>query len=120
MKKIIAMLLACVMVLGLAACGGSTTEATEPAGNEVTDVTLKVWGPQEDQVDESSWLIAMEKAFAEAHPEYNTSQPLSSPSPPTLNLSQHQDLFYEWAFCIRWPKYWSSALAPVLPINIQG
>ena len=71
MKKIIAMLLACVMVLGLAACGGSTTEATEPAGNEVTDVTLKVWGPQEDQVDESSWLIAMEKAFAEAHPEYN-------------------------------------------------
>ena len=70
MKKIIAMLLACVMVLGLAACGGST-EATEPAGNEVTDVTLKVWGPQEDQVDESSWLIAMEKAFAEAHPEYN-------------------------------------------------
>ena len=71
MKKIIAMLLACVMVLGLAACGGSTTEATEPAGNEVTDVTLKVWGPQEDQVDESSWLIAMEKAFEEAHPEYN-------------------------------------------------
>ena len=71
MKKIIAMLLACVMVLGLAACGGSTTEATEPAGNEVTDVTLKVWGPQEDQVDENSWLIAMEKAFAEAHPEYN-------------------------------------------------
>ena len=71
MKKIIAMLLACVMVLGLAACGGSTTEATEPVSNEVTDVTLKVWGPQEDQVDESSWLIAMEKAFAEAHPEYN-------------------------------------------------
>ena len=71
MKKIIAMLLACVMVLGLAACGGSTTEATEPVSNEVTDVTLKVWAPQEDQVDESSWLIAMEKAFAEAHPEYN-------------------------------------------------
>ena len=71
MKKIIAMLLACVMVLGLAACGGSTTEATEPVSNEVTDVTLKVWGPQEDQVDENSWLIAMEKAFAEAHPEYN-------------------------------------------------
>ena len=65
------MLLACVMVLGLAACGGSTTEATEPVSNEVTDVTLKVWAPQEDQVDESSWLIAMEKAFAEAHPEYN-------------------------------------------------
>ena len=74
MKKIIAMLLAFVMVLGLAACGASSTEETTPVGNEtaeVTDVTLKVWGPQEDQVDESSWLIAMEKAFAEAHPEYN-------------------------------------------------
>ena len=74
MKKIIAMLLACVMVLGLAACGGSAPDATEPqAGNdtvEVTDVTLKVWAPQEDQVDESSWLIQMQKAFEEAHPEY--------------------------------------------------
>ena len=74
MKKIIAMLLAFVMVLGLAACGASSTEETTPAGNEtaeVTDVTLKVWGPQEDQVDDSSWLIQMQKSFAEAHPEYN-------------------------------------------------
>ena len=70
MKKIIAMLLACVMVLGLAACGGSGAEATEPS-NEVVDVTLKVWAPQEDQVDETSWLNQMQKAFAEAHPEYN-------------------------------------------------
>ena len=29
------------------------------------------------------------------------SHPLSSPSPPAFNLSQHQGL------CIRWPKYWS-------------
>ena len=29
------------------------------------------------------------------------SHPLSSPSPPALNLSQHQGL------CMRWPKYWS-------------
>ena len=40
------------------------------------------------------------------------SHPLSSPSPPALNLSQHQSLF-KWisslqsALCIRWPKYWS-------------
>ena len=33
------------------------------------------------------------------------SHPLSSPSPPALNLSQHQDLF-KWVR-IRWPKYWS-------------
>ena len=85
MKKIIAMLLACVMVLGLFAACGSSAEPTEPqAGNEtqgnetqgnetpaVTDVTLKVWAPQEDQVDENSWLNQMQKAFAEAHPEYN-------------------------------------------------
>ena len=78
MKKIIAMLLACVMVLGLfAACGGTDTpDTTEPQVNndttpEVTDVTLKVWAPQEDQVDENSWLNQMQKAFAEAHPEYN-------------------------------------------------
>ena len=31
---------------------------------------------------------------------------LSSPSPPTFNLSQHQGLF-QWVLCIRWPKYWS-------------
>ena len=33
------------------------------------------------------------------------SHPLSSPSPPALNLSQHQDMF-QWVG-IRWPKYWS-------------
>ena len=32
--------------------------------------------------------------------------PLSSPSPPALNLSQHQGLFPS-ALHIRWPEYWS-------------
>ena len=31
----------------------------------------------------------------------------SSPSLPTLNLSQHQGLLNKSAFPIRWPKYWS-------------
>ena len=35
------------------------------------------------------------------------SHPLSSPSPPTFSLSQHQGLFSESALYIRWPKYWS-------------
>ena len=35
------------------------------------------------------------------------SHPLSSPSPLSFNLSQHQGLFSESALCIRWPKYWS-------------
>ena len=35
------------------------------------------------------------------------SHPLSSPSPPAFNLSQHQGLF-QWSVpCIRWPKYWN-------------
>ena len=33
------------------------------------------------------------------------SYPLSSPSPPALNLSQHQRLSNESALHIRWPKY---------------
>ena len=36
------------------------------------------------------------------------SHSLSSPSPPALNLSQHQVVFSnESALHIRWPKYWS-------------
>ena len=34
------------------------------------------------------------------------SYPLSFPSPPALNLSQHQGLFQS-VLHIRWPKYWS-------------
>ena len=33
--------------------------------------------------------------------------PLWSPSPPALNLSQHQGFSNESALPIRWPKYWS-------------
>ena len=35
------------------------------------------------------------------------SHPLSSPSPPTFNLSPHQGLFSVSVLRIRWPKYWS-------------
>ena len=35
------------------------------------------------------------------------SHPLSSPSPPALNLSQHLVFSNESALRIRWPKYWS-------------
>ncbi len=75
MKKIIAMLLACMMVIGLfAACGGNTDTTTADAGNEQPAgpeaVTLKVWAPQEDQADANCWLPLMQKAFEDAHPEY--------------------------------------------------
>ena len=84
MKKIIAMLLALVMVLSLAACGQAPAEtpaapeapkaetpatpATEAAGPE--EITLKVWAPQEDQVDANSCLPQVQAKFESAHPEY--------------------------------------------------
>ena len=34
-------------------------------------------------------------------------QPLSFPSLPTFNFSQHQGLFHDSVLLIRWPKYWS-------------
>ena len=35
------------------------------------------------------------------------SHPLSSPSPPAPNPSQHQVFSNESTLCMRWPKYWS-------------
>ena len=61
MKKIIALLLVLAMALSLVACGGKT---------ESEAITLKVWAPQEDQVDANSWLNQIQKKFEEAHPEY--------------------------------------------------
>ena len=42
--------------------------------------------------------------------------PLSSPSPPTFNLSQHQVFSNESVLLIRWPKYWSFSF-PISPPN---
>ena len=36
-----------------------------------------------------------------------SSHPLSSPSPPAFNISQHQGLSDESALRVRWPRYWS-------------
>ena len=44
------------------------------------------------------------------------SHPLSSPSPPTFNLSQHQGFSSELALHIRWPKYWSFSFS-ISPSN---
>ena len=44
------------------------------------------------------------------------SHPLSSPSPPAFNLSQHQGLFSELVLCIKWPKYWSFSFS-ISPSN---
>ena len=43
------------------------------------------------------------------------SHPLSSPSPPTFNLSQHRGLF-QWVLHIKWPEYWSFSFS-ISPSN---
>ena len=84
-KKIIALLLALVMTLGLVACGNTaepttaSTEAVTPATDanveteaQPLDITLKVWAPSEDQNPElGQWLITMCEQFNELHPEWN-------------------------------------------------
>ncbi len=89
MKKFLSIALASVMMLGLFAGCGEQAPAPEkapapeapvteaPAAAETTqaaaaeDITLTVWGPQEDQADENGWLPTMCKQFNEAHPEWN-------------------------------------------------
>lgn len=84
MKKLLIVLLAAVMLLSvLAGCGGDTSNATASsdgdtqqttsgdgqATGEVTDVSLKVWCPQ-NQVD-TGIMEQQQKAFAAEHPEWN-------------------------------------------------
>ena len=66
-----------VAMTALTACGGSSNSSTAASSTaassttEVKDITLKVWGPQEDQTDSSGWLPAMCAQFNDAHPEWN-------------------------------------------------
>ena len=59
--------------------------------------------------------------FAQTHVHWvnnaiQPSHPLSSPSPPALNLSKHQGLF-QWVVSLhRWPKYWSFSFS-ISPSN---
>ena len=62
MKKIIAMLLACLMIVGLfAGCGKKAEE-----------ITLTVWGPQNELGENNDgWLPTWCEKFNEAHPEWD-------------------------------------------------
>ena len=48
------------------------------------------------------------------------SHPLSSPSPPAPNPSQHQSLSNESTLCIRWPKYWSFSFSIIPSKEMPG
>lgn len=82
MKKTLALILALIMMLSLAACGGgndsktpdnsgtpSNTDTPSTSGDtkEVQDVTLKIWTASE----ELDLMKKMGESFAAAHPEYN-------------------------------------------------
>ena len=59
--------------------------------------------------------------FAQTHVHWvedgnQPSHPLSSPSPPALNLSQHQDTSNESALHIVWPKFWNFSFS-ISPSN---
>lgn len=68
MKKILALLLAAMMVLSMVACG----EEKGPAGTTNTDAnfTIKVWADQADQAEGNNWLVKMEDEFKKAYPQY--------------------------------------------------
>ena len=48
------------------------------------------------------------------------SHPLSSPSPPALNPSQHQVFSNESTLCMRWTKYWSFNFSIIPSKEIPG
>ena len=48
------------------------------------------------------------------------SHPLSPPSPPALNPSQHQSLFQWVNSCMRWLKYWSFSFSIIPSKAIPG
>ena len=59
--------------------------------------------------------------FAQIHVHHvngaiQPSHPLSSPSPPVFNLSQHQGLFQWVILCMRWPEYCSFSFS-ISPSN---
>jgi len=91
-KKVLATLMSATLVLGLAACGNTTsqtsttdntsvstetktetsTETSKDEPVEVRDVALTVWSPSEDQDPENGeWIVTLCNKFNEEHPEWN-------------------------------------------------
>ena len=64
----------------------------------------------------NSWCLSKLLSIKSIQP----SHPLSSPSPPAFNLSQHQGFSSDSVLCIRWPKYWSFSSSISLSNEYSG
>ena len=87
---------------------------------EVSDTSfVVVWSLSHVRLFPTPWTATCQASLsftlfpesAQAHVHWVSdaiwlSHPLSPPSHPALNLSQHQGLFHELSLCIRCPKYW--------------
>jgi arabinogalactan oligomer/maltooligosaccharide transport system substrate-binding protein len=69
MKKILALLLAVMMVLSMAACGAKKNDPSK-GGDTAAEIVIKVWSPSEDQAEGNNWLVKMEDAFKAKYPKY--------------------------------------------------
>ena len=56
----------------------------------------------------------------QVHDTIQPSHPLSSPSPPALNPSQHQSLSSESTLRMRWPKCWSFSFSIIPSKEFPG
>jgi arabinogalactan oligomer/maltooligosaccharide transport system substrate-binding protein len=68
MKKILALLLAVLMIVGLTACGKKDDGGAAATGEKIS---ITVWTPTEDQAEGNSWLNEVITKFKAAHPDYN-------------------------------------------------
>lgn len=77
LKKLAALLLVGAMTMSLAACGAKKDSSSDSDANASTEeekitTTLTVWGPSEDQAEESgAWLQTMCEQFNEEHPNWD-------------------------------------------------
>ena len=75
-------------------------------------VSNSLW-PHEPQHARPPCPSPTPEVYPNSRPLSQWCQPMSSPSRPIFNLSQHQGLF-QWV--IRWPKYWSFSVS-ISPSN---
>ena len=90
-----------------------TTLCSVQFSHSVVSDSFQPHGPQHTRLP---YLSPSPGAYSNSCPlscdAIQPSYPLSSPSPPALNLSQHQGLFNESFLHIRWPKYRSFSISP--------